>query len=59
LKAQGFSIPEKAMALYETAAGEGADQLRLEILKFLATYTHSKPKTEMDVCCSPLSLGSY
>jgi hypothetical protein len=48
LGAKGFSIPEKAIHLYETAQGDDADQLRLEILKFLASYTHSKPKVELE-----------
>jgi len=48
LKTKGFSIPDKAMALYETVQEEDADQLRLEILKFLATNTHSRPKIEID-----------
>ena len=48
LKAKGFSIPDKAMELFHTVEGEGASEIRLEILKFLATYTHSKPKIEID-----------
>ncbi len=42
LDAQGFSIPEKAIQLYQEC--EGKPMIQVRILELMASYTYSKPK---------------